>query len=142
MTDGYIKKSELLEAIERYRPTWTMYKYSHEGEEIGSIDIDSALYDTALSMYNCIMSEIERFRVVACHTVKNIYTHKMLEKYINNGYAKAEAFNYIIAEMTNDEILADIEECLKDYEFEIAEDKETYIKFILEAVGELRKEQT
>lgn len=69
------------------------------------------------------------------------YTHAMLENYINRNNAENEAYNYIEAEMTNDEILADIEECLKDYEFEAEEDRETYINAILAAAGELRKEQ-
>ena len=68
------------------------------------------------------------------------YTHEMLEKYINNGNARDEAYNYVDADMSNEEIRADIEECLKDYEFEAADDREIYISLILEAAEKLRKE--
>lgn len=69
------------------------------------------------------------------------YTHEMLENYINHNNAENEAYNYIEAEMTNNEILADIEECLKDYEFEAEEDRETYINAILAAADELREDR-
>lgn len=67
------------------------------------------------------------------------YTHEMLEKYINNGNARDEAYNYIDAGMSNEEIRTDIEECLKDCEFEAEEDSETYINAILAAADELRE---
>ena len=69
------------------------------------------------------------------------YTHEMLEKYINSGNARDEAYNYIDADMSNEEIRADIEECLKDCEFEAEEDRETYINAILAAADELREDR-
>lgn len=72
--------------------------------------------------------------------MKELYTHKMLEDYIDRNNAQNEAYNYIEAGMSEAEIRADIEECLKDCEFELADDRETYINLILEAAEKLRKE--
>ena len=62
----------------------------------------------------------------------------MLKNYINSNSAKDEAFNYVDADMTDEDIHADIENCLAGYEFEAEEDRETYISLILEAAAELR----
>ena len=67
-----------------------------------------------------------------------IYTHEMFERYIDNGNANEEAFNYSETSMNIEEIRADIEECLKDYEFEVEEDREEYINAILSAVDNQR----
>lgn len=67
-----------------------------------------------------------------------LYTHEMFEKYLNSTGAEEEAFNYVDVGMNNDEIRADIEECLKDYEFEVAEDREEYINAILSAAENQR----
>jgi hypothetical protein len=62
------------------------------------------------------------------------YTHDMLKKYISENKATDEAWNYINAEMTPDEIRADLEDIFKEYIFEIPEDKDTYIDILMRAV--------
>lgn len=69
-----------------------------------------------------------------------LYTHEMFEKYLDSTGAEEEAFNYVDAGMSDDEIRTDIEECLKDYEFEVAEDREEYINAILSTVEKQRNE--
>ncbi len=64
------------------------------------------------------------------------YTHEMLLRY----NAEDEAFNYVDAGMDNEEIRADAEELLADYDFEVPEDKEEYIRLLLEAADRLREE--
>lgn len=72
---------------------------------------------------------------------KDIYTHKMLEDYINMNSAVDEAYNYVDAGMNDEEIRADAEECLKNIEFEIPEDREIYISLVLAAAADLREER-
>lgn len=66
--------------------------------------------------------------------MKVTYTREMLEHYKASKSAETEASNYREAGMSEEEIRADIEECLEDYEFEYPEDRDEYIGLILEAV--------